>query len=110
MRTYPYDHNHNKEHYDKLGIMHKRQIPPIYTDDLEKEELESMEETDTEKSLKKINVASFRKPNKHFIRDFGEFREEIENKPSAVENMERYRRQYEIEKLRYGEERNKYFY
>lgn len=110
MRTSPYNYNAKDYHYDKLSQLYKRELPLSYLDNLEKDELESMEETDTEKTLKKVKVGSFRKPNRHLIRDFSEFKKVTENKMNANDQMEKYRKQYELEKLRYAEERNKYRY
>jgi len=110
MRTSPFTHQVPYYHYENDLQTYKRALPPDYYDSLEKEEIESMEETDTEKNFKKVNIGIHKKSDRHLIRDSNKFREETETKPDINETMQKYRKQYELEKLKYCEERYKYFY
>lgn len=110
MRTFSHDNQEKQEYYRQLALVYKRALPPVYSEDMDKEELESLEDTDTEKKLKKVNLGFSTAMSKPVFKSTSGFKEELGHGPNTVEMMERYKRTYELEKLRYNEERNKYFY
>ena len=97
------------EHYESLTRIYKRPPPPMRRGEF-KDELESMEETDTEKRFKKINTCIVKGPIKYAYRNYSNPAMDIENKSNSADQIEKYKKVYEMEKLRYAEERSKYLY
>ena len=110
MRTFPKSLVDKNTYYEQLGQTSKRAFNFTINHDPYKDEMESLEETDTEKHFKKVNTSSWKRPNRcHFGNNIPQ-KVEVATKDDKAEQMEKYKRMYEIEKLRYGEERSKYFY
>lgn len=110
MRDTPYSLADKIERYDQLARAYMSATQQGDQNDSNKDEMESLEDTDTEKRFKKVNCGIAKKfPN----RIFGNFTSNamhIENKHTSVDQIEKYKKAYEMEKLRYAEERSKYFY
>lgn len=108
MRTFPHTLVDRRAFYEQMGQPHKRAFVPADDDSVFKAELESMEETDTEKQFKKIHTSAHRSG----ARPLGCFggKARMGQKANKAEQIEKYKRAYETEKLRYSEERSKYFY
>lgn len=110
MRTFNNSFQSSQDYYEHLALYYKRALPPTSTDDAEKEEMESMEDTDTEKKFKRVNVGSPKPSKKILNKSLKGLDEELEDRPTMAQSAERYRKIYELEKLRYAEEQCKYFY
>lgn len=110
MRTFTNTTNNNKPIYEKLSDKHKRMPVPMFFDRDSKTELESLEDTDTEKQFKKVNTMASRQPPRYLFKDYNQKSTANQTKISSTESAKKYKEAYEMEKLKYAEELNKYYY
>lgn len=110
MRTPPHILPEKKWYYEQLAQTYKRPLPEIGTKLSIKDELESCEETDTEKQFKKVNASGTSGSIRDLQGNSVEMIIEGDASDDSKDQRHKYRKAYEVEKLRYCEERSKYFY